>query len=200
MVNQSSRFVYCPFLGCKQKIIFKDINEHLGTIHQGKVSNAYQKDGEKDKFFIKPHWTRSTDEKSWWLSQMKTNDGMVFFLMGKIERRILHFWVYFVGLPQDVRNYLCTISVANPQKNEKHLCKNEVRLLDEKHEDIIFNQSTFMIGIESAKRCLDDESRLKVEVEIHRLDENENKDIDDLKVEDIAADMSVLNLSKALVE
>ena len=85
---------------------------------QGKMSNAYQKDGEKDKFFIKPHWTRSTDEKSWWLSQMKTNDGIVFFLLGKIERRILHFWVYFVGIPQDVGNYLCTISVANPKKSK----------------------------------------------------------------------------------
>ena len=50
------------------------------------------------------------------------------------------------------------------------------------------------------KRCLDDQSRLKIDVEIHHLDENQNKNIVDLKVEDVAAEMAIMNLSKALID
>ena len=50
------------------------------------------------------------------------------------------------------------------------------------------------------QRCLDDQSRLKIDVGIHHLDANQNKNIVDLKVEDVAAEMAIMNLSKALAD
>ena len=87
----------------------------------------------------------------------------------------MHFWVYFLGSPQEVKNYVITLSIG---KFEDKLTYNgRVKPLDEEWDDIIAKQSGLVIGTEIIDRLSDENNKLTIDVTIHALKE-EAKDSD----------------------
>ena len=103
---------------------------------------------------------------------------MIFFLAGHedtISEYFVHWWVYFLGSQQEVKNYACTLSIG--KLGDKLTYNGQVKPLDKGLDDIIAEQSGFMIGTEVMKRLRDENNKLAIEVTIHALKE-EAKDTD----------------------
>ena len=103
---------------------------------------------------------------------------MTFYLVGQKDSKnkdFVHFWVYFLGSPQGVKNYAYTLSIGNI--GDKFSYYGHVKPLDEEWNDIIDEQSGFVIGKKVIKKLSDKNNILPIEVTIHPLKE-EAKDSD----------------------
>ena len=80
-----------------------------------------------------------------------------------------------MGLSDEARNYSYTCSVTNITGQE-FIYKGSVPTLDDKSDDIITSGSLLGIGINAAKRSLNDKKELEVEITIRNLKEEAKDD------------------------
>ena len=109
--------------------------------------------------------------------ELKSTDGMRFYLTGKFAKdNLAYFWLYFIGSPQEVKNYAYTLSLTT-KTGEKFTYYGHVKSLDEERHEIIVQKLGFAIGIEVIKRAMNEKKEFDMEVKIHALKE-EAKDND----------------------
>ena len=171
------RNILCPHVACKpdQKVLFKDFIDHLETCH--KRMAVYDLTGEDSNNFIarkttKPHGMQN---RLGWMSKVVTSCGAVFFSVGKIANDTVYQWLVFMGSSDEARNYSYNCSVTNITGQE-FIYKGSVPTLDDKSDDIITSGSLLGIGINAAKRSLNEEKELEVEFTIRNLKEEAKDD------------------------
>ena len=162
------------------KILFKDVIEHLETSHK---CRDYGEKNQIFRFFGTDNIGFENGAKNgfcWAVGKFATSCGAVFFTSAKIlkntggEKRC-YFWATFMGSPDEAENYSSSISIGN--KIGKFCFTGKVHTIDEGADDIIASGLLLSIGINAAKRLLNEEKKLKVEFTIRNLKE-EAKDED----------------------
>ena len=195
------RMIYCPSNispnGCKEKILFKNISNHLEAC-TFKIEYGFPTiETENNKCTIHLHTITKDNQRigAWKPKEFKSIDGMTFYLVGHWSKNkdYVHFWIYFLGSPQEAKNYAYTLSTGKP--GDKFTYQGHVKPLDEGCHDIIAKQSGFAIGIEAMKRLEDKNNQLAVEVTFHDLKE-EAKDTD--MESGVSADESEFNFVKII--
>ena len=116
------------------------------------------------------------DGDSWRASKMTSACGAVFFTAGYVKNETVYFWLQLLGSSDEAKKYLCTISVKNKIGNEEFNYSGTVHTLDKGYEDIIASGSLLSIGVDAAKRSLDDQNSLEVEFTIRNLKEEAKDD------------------------
>mgnify|MGYP001203579950 CR=1 FL=1 len=172
--------VFCPDLYCKKKVLFKDVIEHLIQVHelyQGKflVATKY-----KCKIVL------SSDNLGngavWFPKSIMISSGIEFFFVGKIIKKIAHFWLYAMTSPLQAKHYAYTLSITG--ENNKFTFDGYSKSLDEDPSEIIENQLVFMIGTEAIKKIRNEENMFEIEVTIHDLKAEAREDNEEHGVED----------------
>ena len=175
------RQVFCPYIRCnkEEKVFFKDVMDHLKTLHKLKVLEYKMVVGKVNTFNVRLNNSNDLHSDIFWTpSKVTTSCGAVFFQVGKTIAKTLYFWIIFLGSSDEARKYSCTCSVTS-KIGEKFNFNGPVHTLDKEFMDIIDSGSLLMIGLNAAQRSLNDRKQLEVEVTIRNLKE-EAKD-DDLE-------------------
>ena len=94
---------------------------------------------------------------------------LVFFACGYIKNNTVYFWLRLLGSSDEAKKYLCTISINDEIENEKFIYRGRVHTLDKGYKDIIASASLLAIGVDGAKRSLNDQKKLEVEISITNL-------------------------------
>jgi len=169
------RQVHCPKIECKEKVLFKDVIDHL------KQHN--------DTF-----WTHATGNKfthfqgakclgTWMPKITKMNNGVNFILVGEVIGKAALFWLYIVSSPKEAKKYAYTLSVSG-KNGRKFTYYDYVKPLDEGYDEIIGKQRGFLIGTEAIKEIRNAKIGFPVEVTIHDLKKEAKDDIEESGVED----------------
>ena len=167
--------------GCKQKILFKDIGNHWDACYfSSDLDFIYKTEGNKCTINLLTISRNNRRIYAWSPRVFKSTDGMTFFLVGRDDpnnRDYLHFWIYFLGSPQEVKNYAYTLSGTTGNAGDKFTYYSHVKPLDEGGDNIIAEQTAFTIGTKVIQRSGDENGNWPIEVKIHALKE-EAKDTD----------------------
>merc|ERR1712223_1957194 len=104
---------------------------------------------------------------------------MTFYVHGEFaEDNLAIFWLYFLGSPQEVKNYTYTFSITT-KIGEKFTYYGHVKPLDEKRNDIIAQRSVFVLSTEVIKKALDEKNKFQLEITIHALmEEDKSRDME----------------------
>ena len=184
------RHILCPHVSCantsEQKVLFKDFIDHLETFH--KRMAVYDLNGEESNYFIARKTTTPHGMQNGlgWMSKVITSCGAVFFSVGKIANDTVYQWLVFMGSSDEAINYSYSCSVTNIIGGQEFIYKGSVPTLDDKSDDIITSGSLLGIGINAAKRSLNEKKELEVEFTIRNLKE-ESKD-DDMESSGVSND------------
>ena len=102
---------------------------------------------------------------------------MTFYLVGKETqyRDFVCFWIYFLGSPQQVKNYAYTLSITG-KTGDKFTYYGHVKPLDEGCNDIIAKSAVFVIGTGIIPSLRNENEELPIEVTIHALKEEAKDD------------------------
>jgi len=173
------RQVFCLWLLCKEKAMFKDVIEHYETLHQ-KLKEPKIVNEETNKWTIKVT-AKGVDlnnytDYSWYPWKVTTSYGNDFIMVAYLVRKIFHFWPYFFGSVDEVTKFDCLCSFKS-QTGVEFTYRGPVHTLDKGKDDIIASGSFFAIPINAVNFSLDEEKGNEVEVTIRNLKE-EAKDSD----------------------
>ena len=168
------RQVFCPHFNCDKtkKIVFKDVICHQKTFHNGLKCEYKPVIGEQNKFLV-PYSTDLEkyglkDGLSWSPSKLTSSCGAVFFSVGKIVGETFYLWIIFFGSSDEAKKFSCTLSITS-KIGEKFNFSGPVTTLDKSYDDIIATGSLLMIAVDAAKRSLNDQKTLKVEISITKI-------------------------------
>ena len=75
----------------------------------------------------------------------------------------MHFWLYFLGSPQEVKNYAYTLSITT-KTGAKFTYYDHVKSLDEASYDIMAEESVFALRTNVIKSAMDEENKFQIEV------------------------------------
>ena len=102
---------------------------------------------------------------------------MTFYVIAEFSKdNFAIFWLYFLGSPQEVKNYAYTMSFTT-KTGEKVSYYGHVKPLDEERGDIFAKKSVFVLTTDVIKTAVDEQNVFQIEVKIHLLKE-EAKDTD----------------------
>ena len=101
--------------------------------------------------------------------------GALFFQFVRIKNDTMYSCIVFMGSSDEAINYSYSCSVTNITGQE-FIYKGSVPTLDDKSDDIITSGSLLGIGINAAKRSLNVEKELEVEITIRNLKEEAKDD------------------------
>ena len=174
------RQVFCPDLDCpvdkdSKKILFKDVVEHLNTAHEGDVFKMYDAKGNT---FYGTYLTEKCGLENghvWVLGKFTSSCGALFFTGSKIVKDSFCFWVILIGSSDEAKKYSSTISVTS-KIGEEFNFSGPVHTVDEGADDIIASGSLLSIGINAAKRSLNEEKKLDFKITIRNLKEEAKDD------------------------
>ena len=62
--------------------------------------------------------------------ELKTSDGMIFYLAGRQECKTLRFWIYLVGSVIEAKNYSYLLLIKNNAGDENYSHQGKVFTLD----------------------------------------------------------------------
>ena len=173
------RQTFCPNFACEEegKVIFKDVVCHLKIclgepFEEEKMSNGK---GEPNNFlvlFVSIEFNHfSLTDGGNWFPRKITSGGAVFFTSGCVINKTVYFWIRLLGSSDEAKKYSCTYSIKSKIGNEKFIYSGPVHTLDKGDYEIIASGSLLMIGVDAAKRSLNDEKKLRVEITIRNLKE-----------------------------
>ena len=169
------RHVFCPNLTCRknEKVLFKDIIDHLETAHKLTV---YEAVNEIDTFFTKKNVKSGFSNGNFWnAAKLVTSSSAQFFSIGKTANDTVYQWLVFMGSSDEARNYSYTCSISN-QVGQKFIYSGPVHTLDDNSDDIIASGALLTIGVSAAKRSMTDIKQLEVEITIRNLKEEAKDD------------------------
>ena len=172
------RQVFCPHFNCDKtkKIVFKDVICHLKTFHKGLKCEYKPVIREQNKFLV-GYATEKYGLKDglfWSPSKLTSSCGAVFFSVGKIVRETVYLWIIFFGSSDEAKKFCCTLSITS-KIGEKFNFSGPVSTLDYSYDYIIASGSLLMIAVDAAKRSLNDQKTLKVEISIEKLKDEARK-------------------------
>jgi len=176
------RLVFCPENYCcnEEKVMFKDINDHLVKVHKNDFETSMLK-GEKNKWAAYKKFAVSDFDSTTLLYfppiKITSTDGDAFYEVGYIKNKAFYFIIYLMGSSDEAKKFSCKISVSN-KDGEEFTYTGKIHTFDEKYEDIIASESLFKIGNNAIKKSLDEKKRLCFELTIRNLKE-EAKDDDE---------------------
>lgn len=175
------RQVFCPELSCKNKVLFKDVIEHLKKVHE----NKFWFDAPENKYTVMFGTGGIENDGIWKPRSIKIRSGIDFFIVGEIINKVSHFWLYIMASSLQAKNYTYTLSITgeNGSKFSSNF-SDYANSLDEGRQEIIKNQLVFMIGTEAIKKIRNDENMIEIEVTIHDLKEEAKDDDEESGVED----------------
>ena len=105
------RQVNCPVVDCKEKVLFKNVIEHLKKVHENEFGFVATENKYKITF-----GTGSLDSDKdgtvWIPINIKIKKGMDFFFVGESINNIAHFWLYILSSPNEAKHYSYTLSIA----------------------------------------------------------------------------------------
>ena len=159
--------VHCPEddSQCKEIPLFKDIGNHL-TSHS--FQSLKPQANKCTINFIVKLWSRSFFKPM----EFESTDGMTFYMYGNFDQdNFAIFWLYFLGSPQEVKNYAYTLSITT-KIGDKFTYYGHVKPLDEASDKIIAEESGFAIRPKVIEKALDEENWFQIEVTIHALKED----------------------------
>ena len=172
------RQVFCPQpdKNCQSKeILFKDVIEHLETSHKvhdfGETNQLFGCFGTGKHSLKEDHCSA--------LGKFATSCGAVFFTSAKVAEKRFCVLLTFIGSSDEAENYSSSVSIEAKigKKFNKFNFTGSVHTIDEKADDIISSGSLLSIGLDAAKRSLNEEKVLKFKITIRNLKE-EAKDED----------------------
>ena len=172
------RHVCCPNLSCSNKVLFKDVIDHLKQNHQIKFFD----DAIENKITCYFGTMFLYDGLVWFPKIIRTSNGLNFFLVGKVINQVANFWLYILSSHIQAKNYAYTLSVTGKNGN-KLTYYDHVKTLDKKSCEITDKQLVFMIGIEAIKEMRNEQNLLPVEVAIYDLKEEAKDDDEESVVE-----------------
>ena len=80
-------------------------------------------------------------------------------------REVVHIWILFFGTSEEARNYSCRVSIENKFGNEFNY-SGPVHTLDKSEEAIVNSGFLLLIGSSAAKKLVNKNNNLKIEVTI----------------------------------
>ena len=174
------RQIFCPNVVCNNKVIFKDVIDHLKTFHKLKIIEHKMIPGKVNTYHVRLDNSNNFSSGSAWVPcKITTSCGAVFFTVGKAIANTVYFWTIFLGSSDEARRYSCKYSVMS-KIGEKFNFDGPVHTLDKECMDIIDFGSLLMIGVNAARRSTTNENKVfEMEITIRNLKE-EAKD-DDLE-------------------
>ena len=180
------RQVFCPRYDCNEKVMFKNVIDHLKQVHKSKkygvaIENKYTcMLGTSVLIENEAAW----NEAFLFQQGIKIGSDVDFFLVGKIIHKIAHFWLYVMASPLEAKRYAYTLSVTGKDGNKFIAFNDYAKPLDEGQDEIIENQLVFMIGTEAIKKIRNENQKLAVEVTIRDLKEGAKDVKEESGVED----------------
>merc|ERR1712156_1171149 len=97
---------------------------------------------------------------------------------GHFEDKLFHFWLYFLGSPQEVKKYAYTLSMTT-KTGDKFTYYSHVKPLDETKNDIIAQRSAFVLSNEVIKKAMNEKNKFQLEITIHALmEEDKSRDLE----------------------
>ena len=140
------RQVWCPDISCSNKVLFKDVIDHLNQNHQIKFFD----DAIENKITCYIGTMFLYEGLVWFPKIIKISNGLNFFLVGKVINQVANFWLYILSSPVQAKHYAYTLSVTGKNGN-KFTYYDHAKTLDTKSCEITDKQLVFMIGIEAIK-------------------------------------------------
>ena len=171
------RQVFCPDLVCpvtqdSKQLLFKDVGEHLNTSHE----DVFEIVAIENTFCGSYMTDKGLKNGIYWATGKFTSScGALFFTGAKAVKDSVWFWVIFMGSIDEAKKYSSTISIEN-KFGEKFNFTGPVHTLDEGPDDIIASGSLLSIGINAAKRSLNEEKKLDFKITIRNLKEEAKDD------------------------
>ena len=180
------RQVFCPSpeKNCQRnKILFKDVIEHLETSHK----DLYDF-GKKNHFFsfLEMDKNRLKNNAFWTPVKVTTSCGALFFFAAKVVNERFCFLLTFMGSSDEAENYSSSISIENKIGKKINIFNftGPVHTIDEGADDIIASGSLLSIGIDIAKRSLNEKKELLFEITIRNLKEEAKDDDNESGISD----------------
>ena len=167
------RQVFCPNVDCEEagKVLFKGFIDHLEMcleepMEEGKMSNV-----EANNFLVLfgTNEFTLTGITYWNPAKITSTCEAVFLNSGYVKNNTVYFWLLLLGSSDEAKKYSCTISIKNKIGNEKFIYSGPVHTLDKGYKNIIASGSLLSIGVDAAKRSLNDKKQLEVEITIRNL-------------------------------
>ena len=174
------RKVFCPYLPCKVKIMFKDVIEHLKKVH----GNKFWFVATENKYTFRLSTKNTKDGSNLEPHIFKIGSEVDFFLVGKIINKIAHFWLYIMASPLQAKHYAYTLSIAKENGNKFIKFHDYAKPLDEGRDEVLEKQSVFMIGTKIIKELSNEEKMFEIEVTIQDLKKKAKDDDEESGVED----------------
>ena len=167
------RQTFCPNLVCKVKgkVLFKDVIDHLQICLKEPIEEEEMLNGDANKFLVLFD-SNNFDFRNgglWFPSKITSTCGAVFFTSGYVKNDTVYLWLRLFGSSDEAKKYCCSYSIKHEIGNEKFSYSGPVHTLDKGFQDIITSGSLLSIGVDAAKRSVNDQKKLEVEITITNL-------------------------------
>ena len=164
--------VFCPDLSCKEKVLFKDVIEHLKQVHENKFWFVAPENKYTARFGTKniEDWYRLG-----YVQCIKISSGIYFFFVGRAINKIAHFWLYIMASPLQAKNYTYTLSITGENGNKCITYHDYAKPLDKGGDEIIEKQSVLMIGTKTIQELRNEKNNFEIEARTSSdMDEHSN--------------------------
>lgn len=154
------RQVFCPHYFCGRKILYKDVIDHMIIAHKNNLECLNIIEEKAGKLIVNDYRLCMNDfdferDFSWKPTKISCG-GDFFFAVTYFVNNIFHFWIYFLGSPDEARNFSSVYSFKN-MIGETFNYGGPVHTLDESISDIIAAGSFFTVPKNAIKRSMDKE-------------------------------------------
>ena len=148
------RLVICPGRNCKSQVPFHELLEHMkmnkAILPEEAVKMTFR---EKKAFSSKIFLAMIEIESKTFLTCLTTSKGFT-------ETGMIHYWIYFVGSPQEAKHYSYTLECQNEEGTTKNTFVCQVVSIDETVDSIIRNGNCLNIIFSKFSRR--DEQNIRV--------------------------------------
>lgn len=180
------RLIHCPFVPaiCRQKVIFKDLFDHINDTHKEKKfkSRCWDCGGNGEYPFDYYCWFEA-DFKMWVKGKgdyvmnpiiLKTYDRRIFFVEIAHIGDVYNFWVYIYGSPTEAKNYKAKIEISSYDSKSKFRLTSNPIPLDLPSRKVKSQQLGLIVGDNAIKRMFqenenDEEMQFSINVNIWNL-------------------------------
>ena len=176
------RDILCPFGYCKETISLSELKRHLKN-HNIDLNNADSYTVVNDKVFklnaiTADHNVDDDINEQRQFHHFFRQNGKIFFIQLDInwqneEKELFMIWIQLCGSKYEAKNYDCFIQIGD--SHGRSMFKGPVRSLDDDKDEAFDKQYGLVVSWDFAKKFIDDEDSLTVEIEIEDLKPQEEQ-------------------------